>query len=243
MTDLLALLLGNPEWLVGGAVVAYLWRNYAAKMLAQGKLDKVRWLVRIPVIGVLLAALLVGLLAHRRTRRATITVLLCLGAAVFLAICWLAPGLAVRIALAPLVALGMLAFWPWGAGGFLWRWLDGAALTPANIKAALERDRQRRILAEAVRRSAGGLTVLGADPIVDGTATVRVGIPAGASPHALDGARDTPVHAVNVIAAESGADLTAVDARIQPAADGVTVHIDTTPRRLPQRVDWPGAQQ
>lgn len=243
MTEILAVLLSHPEWLLGGAAAAWLWQGQAKRIAAKGMLGRFAWLARIPLVGVAVAAALVVLLANRRTRRPTITVLLCLAAAAFLALCWLAPGLAARIALPVVVGGGVLALWP-GDQGLLWRWLDGAAPTPTNIRAALDRDRQRRILAEAVRRSAGpGLPVASVDPIVDGRATVRVAVPAGQSPHALDHAADTITNAVNVLAAERGADLHAVGARVAHGPDGLAVIVDTTPRRLPQRVDWPGAQQ
>jgi hypothetical protein len=239
--SVVALALGNPAPLVALVAAAWWWSTRARSMAAAGMLGRFASLAKLGVVGVTLAATLVVLLAHRRTRHATVTVLMCLGACVFAFLMWAAPGLALQIALigaAPAVAW---AFVPYGPVA---RYLDGGApLSVASWKAAAERSRQRRILAQAVGACAGDLAVVGSTAVVDGHAAIRVAVPAGANPHALDGAADSITNAVNVLAQQEGADLTAVAARVQHGADGLTVHVDTQPRRLPTRVEWPGGQQ
>jgi hypothetical protein len=236
--SLIALVLGNPEWLVGGGLAALAWHRWAATVAKAGRLGRFAGLARFGAAGVMAAAALVFLLANRRTRHATVTVLMCFGACVFVVLAWVAPGLAFRVALPGACAYVVWALLP---DGPVARYLDGGApLSVVSWKAAAERARQRRILATAVGACAGDLAVVGSTAVVDGHAAIRVAVPAGANPHALDGAADSITNAVNVLAQQEGADLTAVAARVQHGADGLTVHVDTQPRRLPARVEWPG---
>lgn len=241
MESLTHLAVTNPPVVVAVALGLWAWSRRAKGMAAAGALGRFAGLARLGVVGVMLAAALVALLANRRTRHATVTVLCCLGVVVSAVIAWVAPVVAVQMLLPAAFAGALLALWP--DTGPVARWLDGAPiLSVQSWRYASERGRQRRVLAEAVARS-GGLPVVGATAVVDGTATVRVAVPAGANPHALDGAADTITNAVNVLAQREGADLTAVAARVERNPDGVVVHVDTQPRRLPQRVEWPGVHQ
>lgn len=227
----------NPAVVVVIGLAGWWWSKKARVMAATGKLGRFAGLIRIGILGIMLAALLVVLLANRRTRHATITALMCLGVIVGALLIWIAPGTAFRMFLPLALGVGIYAWWP--ETGPVARWMDGQPISRATIAAAMQRSKQRRVLAEAARRSTQ-LPVLDVTTPDGGPATIRLGVPAGVDPHTADGIGDTLTNAVNVLAADTDTDLHAVGATVRHGAGDVTITVSTTPRRLPARVEWPG---
>lgn len=249
MVDLVSSLIGalvrDPRALIplAGGLLFLRWRY--EKLSASGA---VRAVSRAGIVGFLLmAATAAGfylVLKDPKRRAAATTALLCAAAVAVLAVAWWVPALRVRV-LAPVVLSGMvLLFFPgdWlyrgQPGGIVWEWLDGELPTPANIRAAMARDRRSKLLPTALAACTETAQVREQRFHEDGRITLVPAVDAGASPAELAAMVDdgTLVNAVNRIAERDGTDIVAVDARMR---DG-DIEIDTKPRRLPEVAPWPG---
>lgn len=245
VASLLGLLAREPRAIIPFAAGVMFLRWRYEKLSAAGA---VRAVTRAGVVGfVLMVATTAGfylVLKDPKRRAAATTALLCAAAVAVIAVAWWIPALRVKV-LAPVVLSGMvLLFFPgdWiyrgQPGGIVWEWLDGELPTPANIRAAMARDRRTKLLPTALAACTETAQVRQQRFHDDGRITLVPAVDAGASPAELaamveDG---TFVNAINRIAERDGADVVAVDARMRSGE----IEIDTAPRRLPEVAPWPG---
>ena len=253
MTSLLTGVLGglvrNPTLLLP-LVAGGLWLRWKSDKLAGAGL--IRRPARAGFIGaLLLVASAVGFLLfmrNPRNRHAAVTAAIAAGVVVALGVAWWVPALRWQVIVPAAIVSIVWAFCPGDflyegqPGGALYTWLDGADPTPANIRAALARDRRNKLAPAALAACTGAAHVRSQTVDGNGTIRARVAVDAGASPAEIVALAEdgTLANAMNRLSEQERAGVEVVDTRVRRDGGEIEIEMDTTPRRLPKKVAWPG---
>lgn len=238
----------NPELLLP-LLIGVGWLNRkGSKLAAAGLITRP---ARAGIVGfLLLAGATIGFLLFMRNpnnRRAATTAAISGGVVLALAIAWWVPSLRWQVIVPAFIALVVYAFlpgdllWEGQGGGALWTWLEGELPTPANIRAAMARDRRERLAPMALAACTDAAHIR--SQVVDehGTIRTRIAVDPGASPAQIrqlaeDG---TLTNAMNRLAEDQRAGVQIVDTRAWQDGGELVIEHDTTPRRLPEVAPWP----